>query len=436
MPEGQQTDRRSATEIAREIFSGRMLVALLMGFSSGLPLLLTGSLLQAWMQRVGVDLGTIGLFALVGLPYTLKFLWAPLVDRYVPLPLGRRRGWLLIFQVVLTGAIGAMGFTRPAAAPLVVAAVSLLVTFFSASQDIVIDAYRRESLSDDEQGLGAALYVNGYRLGMLLASSGGLILADHVPFETVYLVMASAMAVGILTTIFAREPAVAEGTPQTLMQAVVEPFVEYFTRRDAVLILVFILLYKLGDAMATQMTTPFYLQTGFTMTEVGTIAKLFGFWATVGGGLLGGVVILRLGIYRSLWAFGILQALSTACFALLVHTGPDLSALAGVIGFENLASGMGTAAFIAFMASLADRKFTATQYALLSSLIGVPRTLFAAPTGFMAESLGWFDFFIICSLIAIPGLLMLIRFRSWLQPPAGESIASAGHHLDSRAGPD
>ncbi len=429
MPDGQDSaPRRSAQEIAREIFSGRMLVALLMGFSSGLPLLLTGSLLQAWMQRVGVDLGTIGLFALVGLPYTLKFLWAPLVDRYMPLPLGRRRGWLLIFQLALTGAIASLGFTHPSAAPLVVAAVALLVTFFSASQDIVIDAYRRESLSDDEQGLGAALYVNGYRLGMLVAASGGLILADHITFEAVYLIMACTMAVGVVTTLLAPEPPAAEGTPKTLKEAVIEPFVEYFTRRDAVLILIFILLYKLGDAMATQMTTPFYLQTGFTMTEVGTVAKLFGFWATVGGGLLGGVLILRLGIYRSLWGFGILQALSTACFAALVYTGPDVTALAGVIGFENLASGMGTAAFVAFMASLADRKFTATQYALLSSLIGVPRTLFAAPTGFMAEALGWFNFFILCSLIAIPGLLMLIRFRSWLRPPAGETIVSAAHH--------
>ena len=409
-------DSRSNRAIIRAILSGRMLIATLMGFSAGLPLLLTGSVLQAWMQQEGVDLGTIGLFALVGLPYTLKFLWAPLLDRYtLSRTLGRRRGWLVTVQIILMLAIASLGLTEPAVNPWLVALAALAVTFFSASQDIVIDAYRRESLSDDEQGLGASLYVNGYRVGMLLASGGGLILADYLPFSTVYFIMAATMLIGIATTVFAPEPAVAVGTPTTLTEAVIQPFIDYFSRRDALLILLFILLYKIGDTMASHMTTPFYLDIGFSKTEIGTVVKLFGFWATIIGGLIGGVLILKTGIYRALWLFGILQALSTAGFAVLAEIGHSIPALTAVIAFENLAAGMGTAAFIAFMASLTNRKFTATQYALLSSLMGIPRVIAAAPTGFLAEAMGWTGFFIFCTVIAIPGMLLLLRFRSWLR---------------------
>jgi PAT family beta-lactamase induction signal transducer AmpG len=392
-----------------------MLVALLMGFSSGLPLLLTGSVLQAWMTDEGVDLGTIGLFALVGLPYTLKFLWAPLTDRYCLPFLGRRRGWLITVQLLLMIAIAALGWTQPASSPLSVALAALLLAFFSASQDIVIDAYRREALSDTELGLGASLYVNGYRVGMLLASGGGLILADFMSFSLVYQVMALTMLVGILTTLFAPEPDIHGALPTSLRAAVIEPFIDYFRRADAVLILLFILLYKLGDTMASNMTIPFYLDIGFSKTEIGAVVKLFGFWATVIGGIVGGILILNTGIYRALWGFGILQALSTAGFALLAQVGYNLPLLAGVIAFENLSAGMGSAAFIAFMASLTNRKFTATQYALLSSLMGVPRVIMAAPTGYLADWLGWTTFFTGCALIAVPGLLLLARFRHWLE---------------------
>jgi PAT family beta-lactamase induction signal transducer AmpG len=405
-----------------------MLVAFIMGFSAGLPLLLTGSVLQAWMTEAGVDLGTIGLFALVGLPYTVKFLWAPLLDRFTLVRLlGRRRGWLVVIQVVLMLVIAGLGLTDPAEDPLVVALAALLVTFFSASQDIVVDAYRRESLADDEQGLGASFYVNGYRVGMLLASGGGLILADFVPFRTVYFVMAGAMLIGIATSLLAREPAVPEGTPRTLFEAVVQPFVEYFSRQDALLILLFILLYKIGDTMASHLTTPFYLDLGFSKTEIGTVVKLFGFWATIIGGLLGGVLILRLGIYRALWVFGLLQAVSTAGFAVLAQIGHSVQGLGAVIAFENLSGGMGTAAYVAFMASLTNKKFTATQYALLTSLMGIPRVIVAAPTGFIAHALGWEGFFILCTLIAAPGLWLLTRFRAWLAGPhyASSPLASA-----------
>ncbi|HHJ14703.1 MAG TPA: MFS transporter [Gammaproteobacteria bacterium] len=403
------------SHVLSTLLTGRMLVALLMGFASGLPLLLTGSVLQAWMTDEGVDLSTIGLFALVGLPYTLKFLWSPLFDRFCLPFLGRRRGWLVLIQVALTLSIVALGQTQPATAPLTVAAVALAVSFFSASQDIVIDAYRREALADGELGLGASLYVNGYRLGMLLASGGGLILADHVPFPVVYQLMALVMSAGLLTTLFAPEPAQAAGAPRTLVETVIHPFVDYFRREDAWWILLFILLYKVGDTMASHMTIPFYLSLGFSKTEVGAVVKLFGFWATMGGSLLGGMLMLRLGAYRSLWGFGILQAVSTAGFALLSVIGYNLPLLTAVIAFENLSGGMGTAAFMAFMAALTNRRFTATQYALLTSLMGIPRVLLAAPTGYLAQWMGWSGFFVFCALAAIPGLVLLRRFRGWLR---------------------
>ncbi len=384
-----------------------MAVAFVMGFSCGVPLLLTLSVLQAWMKEEGVDLGVIGLFSLVGLPYTLKFLWAPVLDRFTLPFLGRRRGWLLVIQLLLMVSIAALGFTEPGKSPWMVAFVAMLVTFFSASQDIVVDAYRREDLTDNELGLGSSLYVNGYRVGMLLAGSGGLILADHIPFSQVYLIMAATLFVGIVTTLVAREPRVAEGTPVSFREAVIQPFVEYFSRDGAVAILAFILLYKIGDQMATTMTMPFYLDLGFSKTEIGAVAKLFGFWATITGGLAGGVIMLRLGIWRSLWVFGILQAVSTTGFAVLAHVGHSLGMLAVAIAGENFCGGMGTAAYVAFMASITNKRFTATQYALLSSLMGIPRVLASAPTGYIAEWTGWPMFFLLCAGAAIPGLVLL-----------------------------
>ena len=390
-----------------------MFVALAMGFACGLPLLLTITVLQAWMTEEGMDLAVIGAMALVGLPYTVKFLWAPLLDRYTLPFLGRRRGWLLIAQLALIASIAGLGLTDPGKNPWMVASVAFLVTFFSASQDIVVDAYRREDLPDEELGLGSSLYVNGYRMGMLLASGGGLILADHISFSLVYMIMAACMLTGVLTTLLAPEPELPAGTPKSLREAVIDPLVEYFSRKGAIWMLTFILLYKIGDTMAGAMTMPFYLDIGFSKTEIGAVVKLFGFWAIVAGSLMGGVMMIRLGINRSLWVFGFFQAISTACFALLARIGHSVPLLSGVIGFENLSSGMGTAAYIAFMASITNKKFTATQYALLSSLMGIPRVLAAAPTGFIAQDLGWEGFFIACTLMAIPGMLLLLKFAPW-----------------------
>ena len=408
-----QMTPQQQTSFVESILSRRMVVALLMGFSCGLPLLLTISVLQAWMKEEGVDLTYIGMMALVGLPYTLKFLWAPFLDRFTLPVLGRRRGWLVIFQILLMVAIWQLGATNPAQNPVLLTAAAFLVTFFSASQDIVVDAYRREDLPDEELGLGSSLYINGYRVGMLLASGGGLIMADHIPFSMVYAIMAICMLPGIVTTLLTPEPVISEGTPANMKEAVIHPLIEYFNRKDAVWMLGFIFLYKVGDSMAGAITMPFYLDMGFTKTQIGTIVKLFGFWATVGGSLIGGVIMLRLGISRSLWIFGILQALSTAGFALLARIGNSIALLSGVIAFENFTSGMGTAAFVAFMASITHKKFTATQYALLSSLMGIPRVIASAPTGFMAKHIGWEEFFIFCTLIAIPGMLLLLKFAPW-----------------------
>lgn len=404
------------TAILKSGFSGRMAASLLMGFSCGLPLLLTISLLQAWLTERGVDLATIGLFTLVGLPYTLKFLWAPLLDRYTPPFLGRRRGWMLVSQLCLALAIAALGQCDPQGHPWLLAFTALAVAFFSATQDIVVDAYRREDLTDNELGLGSSLYVNGYRVGMLLASGGGLMLADHLSFATVYAIMAACMLVGLVTTLAVGEPPMAEGQPQSLREAVVEPFVEFFSRAGIAWglgVLAFILLYKIGDTMAAALTTPFYLDLGFSKTEIGAVVKLFGFWATLGGALLGGALMLKLGINRSLWVFGVLQAVSTAGFALLAQVGASLPWLAGVIACENLTGGMGTAAYLAFMAALTNKRFTATQYALLSSLMGVPRVLASAPTGFLAQHLGWSWFFVLCVLVALPGMLLLLKYAPW-----------------------
>ncbi len=400
--------KSSWQEVFQSLLTGRMLLAFVMGFSGGLPLLLTGSLLQAWMVDVNVDLGTIGLFALVGLPYTLKFVWAPIMDRYSPSLLGRRRGWLFIWQIFLTASIALLGFSNPSQMLLMTALAALLLSFFSASQDIVIDAYRRESLADDEQGAGASLYVGGYRTGMLLATGGGLFLADHMAYHWVYLIMAASMSAGIVATLLAPEPHNEHGKPKTLQDAVVKPFKEFFTRDYAVIILIFVFLYKVGDTMAGQMTTPLYLDLGFTKSEIAGIVKIFGFPITIAGTFLGGVLVMRHGIYKCLLWFGILQSISTAGFIWLANTGYDLPTLTLVIAFENLSAGLGTAAYIGFIASLTDKRFTATQFALLTSFMGMPRVFAAAPTGYMVGAFGWSGFFLFCTLIAIPGIILIV----------------------------
>ncbi len=391
----------------------KMLITLAMGFVSGVPLLLTITLLQAWLTDEGVSKSTIGLFALVGLPYSLKFLWAPLFDRYVISSLGRRRGWLLASQISLMIAIIGLGMTNPAMSALNVAILALLVAFFSASQDIIIDAYRRESLLDDEQTIGASAYVLGYRIGALAAGAGGLILADLFSYQFVYTLMASIMFFGIFITIIADEP-LKTGEPKNLIEAVINPFTEFFNRRGyrmAVLVLLFILLYKVGDTMAHSLSTNFYLDIGFTKTEIGTIVKVFGLVATLIGAFLGGLISLKLGLYRSLLIFGVFQAIATLGFSVLSVIGNYISLLIVVISLENLAAGMGYTAYLAFIANMTNKEFTATQFALMTALMSIPRTFFSGLSGFLVEIMDWQIYFIFCSLIAFPALIILMKIN-------------------------
>ena len=408
------------------VVATKFVIAGLMGFAGGVPLLLTLTIFQAWLTAQGVDLATIGFLALVGLPYNLKFLWAPLMDRYVPPLLGRRRGWLVCLQAALAAGLVLMGSLQPPEQMWLLGSAAVLVAFFSASQDVVIDAYRREHLDDDEQGLGAACYTYGYRFGMLLAGGGGLIAADVIGFKGVYFVMAGIMLAMILVSVLVPEPPMERGRPASLGSAFVGPFKEFFGRggREATLVLVFIVLFKLGDNLASHMTIPFYLATGFTNTDIGAVVKLFGFWALVAGTFAGGALVLKLKLYKAMWVAGILQAVSTLGFVVLAFSGPDRWILAAVIAFENFSMGLGTTALLAFMAQLTDRRFTATQFALLSSLTALARTVLSAPTGIAAEQLGWVNFFTLCALIAIPGLLLLGYLSTWFGKQSAQRSGS------------
>ncbi len=413
--------------IWRSLASKKMLICIFTGFSSGLPLYILVSLLPAWLRSEGVNLKAIGLFALINLPFTWKFLWAPLFDRFTP-PLGRRRGWLIISQSLLLVSIPIFGAFNPTLDIWTIAYLATIVAFFSASQDIVLDAYRRELLIDNELGLGNAVHVNAYKIAGLIPGSLSLILADHMPWSGVFMITALFMLPGILMTLFVKEPALKAGAPRTLRAAVVEPFKEFIGRnglQSALLILAFIFLYKLGDSMATALATPFYLDMGFSKTEIGLIAKNAGLWPSVIGGLLGGVWMFKLGINRALWLFGAVQMLAILGFAWLATVGHSLLWLAVVIGVEALGVGLGTAAFVAYIAQTTHPLYTATQFALFTSLAAVPRTFANAATGYMVENLGWFKFFILCFVLAIPGMLMLIKVAPW---HANGIIAQGQHH--------
>ena len=412
--------KTDSLDLFRIYFTKKMLLMLVLGFASGMPLALTSSTLAAWMVTEGVDIKTIGIFSLVGLPYAFKFLWSPLLDRFLPPFLGRRRGWMLITQGALIATIATMGFFSPASQPLIVAFWAVALAFFSASQDIVLDAYRTEYLAPEERGAGAGIWIMGYRLAILVSGALALIMSDHISWRSVYVIMGLIMLVGVAATFFCPDPTAGrphrhgDAPPQTLREAVVQPFMEFFKRPGAVEILLFVILYKLGDVAAAQMTTPYILQhIGFSRTELGTIFKGFGMAATIAGGIVGGALMTKWDLRRSLLIFGILQGVSTISFCLLEFTGRQLWALSTVIGIENICGGMGTAAYTALLMGLCNTRFTATQYALLSSLMAVSRYVTGAPTGFLVVAVGWVWFFVICTALAAPGLLLLIRYRKW-----------------------
>ena len=397
------------------LLNKRVLICIFTGFSSGLPLYILISLLPAWLRSEGVNLKAIGLFALINLPFTWKFLWAPLFDRYSP-PLGRRRGWLLISQILLLLSIPIFGAFNPQLDIWSIAYLASVVAFFSASQDVVLDAYRRELLLDTELGLGNAVHVNAYKIAGLIPGSLSLILADYLPWHSVFIITALFMLPGLAMTIFVKEPHLRSTAPKTLRAAVSEPFHEFIGRnglKAALLILAFIFFYKLGDSMATALATPFYLDMGFSKTEIGLIAKNAGLWPSVIGGLLGGAWMVKLGINRALWIFGAVQMLAILGFAWLAMVGHNLLVLGMVIGLEAFGVGLGTAAFVAYIAYTTHPLYTATQFALFTSLAAVPRTFANAATGYLVEDLGWRNFFLFCFVAAIPGMLLLVKVAPW-----------------------
>jgi PAT family beta-lactamase induction signal transducer AmpG len=406
----------------QQLFTRRMMICVFTGFSSGLPLYLLFNLLPAWLRSEHVDLKTIGLFALIQFPYTWKFLWSPLLDRYVLPLLGRRRGWMLLTQIGLLLVIAAMGAFSPQSDLHTIAWIATLLAFLGATQDIVLDAYRRELLADSEMGLGNAVHVNAYRIAGLVPGSLSLILADFLPWNMVFIVTALFMLPGVVMTLAVQEPHRA-APPKTLRQAVVEPFHEFITRsgwNSALLILAFLFLYKLGDSMCTALATPFYMDMGFTKTQIGLIAKNAGLWPAVIGGLLGGLWMVRIGINRALWLFGVVQVVSIFGFAWLASVGHhaeitsvELAQLAIVIGLEALGVGLGTAAFVAFIARTTHPAYTATQFALFTSLAAMPRTFANAATGWLVEMMGWMGFFLLCALLALPGMVLLLKVAPW-----------------------
>ena len=424
--------------MASALFTRRMLICVFTGFSSGLPLYLLLNLVPAWLRTEGINLKVIGAFALIQFPYTWKFLWAPFLDRYVVPALGRRRGWMLLTQFALMAAIAWMGTLSPHEELSWVIYAATAVAFLSATQDIAIDAYRRELLSNAELGLGNAVHVNAYRIAGLIPGSLSLILADHFAWQIVFAVTALFMLPGMAMTLIVAEPAVAGALPKTLREAVMEPFREFIGRagvRSALLVLGFIFLYKLGDSMCTALATPFYLDMGFSKSDIGLIAKNAGLWPSVIGGLLGGLWMLKLGINRGLWLFGVVQVVSILGFAWLSRIGPfpeigpsERAALAIVIGFEALGVGLGAAAFVAYIARATHPAYTATQFALFTSLAAVPRTFLNATTGWLVEQLGWFGFFMLCVLLALPGMLLLFKVAPWNEkaPHPGEPVGNAG----------
>jgi PAT family beta-lactamase induction signal transducer AmpG len=410
--------------LRQALFNRRMLICVFTGFSSGLPLYLLVNLLPAWLRSEAVDLRSIGLFTLIQFPFTWKFLWAPLLDRYTPPFLGRRRGWMLSVQLLLLASIPLFGALRPQLDLWTIAYLAAAVAFFAATQDIALDAYRRELLPDAEVELGNSIHVTAYRIASLVPGSLALVLADHLPWQSVFTITALFMLPGVVTTLLVSEPALERPAPRTLTEAVVEPMREFLGRagwRQALVVLAFIFFYKLGDSMATALATPFYLDMGFSKSEIGLVAKNAGLWASVIGGLLGGIWMLKIGVNRGLWLFGAVQVVSILGFAWLAYVHePDRLLLAAVIAFEALGVGLGTAAFIAFIARTTDRRYTATQFALFTSLASAPRALVSATTGWLVEETGWFVFFLLCTMLALPGMALLLKVAPWNGPaPSG-----------------
>ena len=398
------------------ILNKRMLICIFTGFSSGLPLFVLYQLVPGWLRDQGVSLAEIGLFSLIGIPYVWKFIWSPLMDRYSLGKLGRRRSWMLVTQVLLLISIAVFGMVNPIENIWSVAYLAAAVAFFSASQDIVLDAYRRELLPDNELGLGNSIHVQAYRLSGLVPGSLAFILADHISWQSVFIIVAAFMVLGILLTLFIKELDTEKNAPKTLRDAVVLPFKDFIQSnglKSAGFTLAFLVLYKLGDNMATALQTPFFIDMGFSKTEIGVIAKTSSLIAMTVGIIVGGLVMIKLSINRALWLFGFVQIASILGFAALAEIGHNNVALAIAMGFEYLGVGLGTAAFTAFIARTTNPAFAATQIALFTALAVLPRTFANATTGFIVEHIGWTQFYLLCTALAVPGMLMLFKVAPW-----------------------
>jgi len=412
------------------LLSPRLLICVLQGFSSGLPLYLLVQLVPGWLRREGVDLSTIGLFALATLPYNWKFVWSPLVDRFRLPFFGRRRGWAIASQALLLITIVQFGAVAPTSTSAIVV-LTFATALFGATQDIVLDAYRREMLADEELGTGNSFFINAYRLSSLVPGSLAFVLADRVPWSVVFWVVAAFMLVGIVTMLLVPETADDHSAPRSLAAAVVDPFREFFSRggaKPALLILAFLFLYKLGDNMAVALQTPFFVDVGFSLTQIGTIAKFSILGASIVATAVGGLAMLRLPINKALWVFGAIQLTTNLGFSLLARVGPNPYILAAVASYEYFGVGLGTVALTAFIAQQTSRSFTATQLALLTSLTALPRTVASSITGFVVEGLsgceraacahealqqGWFEFFLVCTAVGVPGFLLLLKVAPW-----------------------
>jgi PAT family beta-lactamase induction signal transducer AmpG len=412
------------TQSFLQVFQSRKMAALLfLGFASGLPYNLTRDTLSAWITVEGLKLSTIGWFVgLANAPATLKFLWSPLVDRFVPPFLGRRRGWMVLTQLALIVAIAAMALQKPAQALQLLAINAIAIAFLSATQDIAIDAYRTDVLEEREVGAGVAIWVMGYRIALLLTGALALRWAEQFSWSIVYLLIAALMGIGLLSAISAPEPVSddASTAPETLWDAVYLPFMDFFQRSGILrgaFILVFIVLYKLGDYLAANMTTPFLVKTGFSLSAIGDVKGGMGLVATIVGGLAGGAILSKIGINRSLWVFGGLQAVSNLAYFSLALVGRSYPLMVLTVNIENFCAGLGTAGFLGFLMSLCNPRFSATQYALLSSLVAVSREVFASPGGAIAQSTGWPLFFFLTFLVALPGLFLLPVFAPWNPRP-------------------
>jgi PAT family beta-lactamase induction signal transducer AmpG len=390
----------------------RTAACLLLGFSSGLPLVLTGDNLQLWIREDGFDLKTVGALTLVGLPYVWKAAWAPLLDRFALPFLDRRRGWILVFQVLLAAAIAGMSLCDPRASLSTTVYLACAVAFLSASQDVVIDAWRADALPADRLAPGAAAHVTGYRIGMIAGGAGALLLVGTTGWATTYLVAAGAMAIGVAGT-FVAPPPLREAAPGSFAEAVVEPFREFLLRRGAVALLAFVVLFKLPDVVASSMTAPFLKDLGIPLERIGAVRQGLGVFVTIGGTLAGAAITVRMGLRRALWVFGVLQAVSNLAFVGLASAGPSDAAMVAAIVVENFCGGLVTAGFVAFLASLCDARYSATQFALLTALNALARTVVGAPAGAFAEAVGWPAFFAWSAVLGLPGLLLL----RWTRTP-------------------